>query len=263
MVWLSRLGDWRTAFVVTGAAGLVLAAVWGLVYRPPARHPWLGAAEREYLEAEGVLRRDGGRPPAVRWRELLGLRAVWLLLAAKMLTDSVWYFYLFWFAKYLQAERGYTLGDVAWTGVVFLAADAGCLLGGFLSGRLVRRGRTPPRARLAAMTGAAAVLSLNALMPALGGQVAPLVLASLLACAIMVWLTNSVTLVVDLMPAAAVGSAQGLIGAGGALGGALTQGLVAWLVTRHGYASVFYLMCVLHPAALLLLRWRLFPPETR
>jgi ACS family hexuronate transporter-like MFS transporter len=253
VVGLTKLGDWRTAFVVTGMFGLVLAAVWWVVYRPPARHPWLGPDEREYLEAEGVLRR-GGPPPAVRWRSLLGLRSVWLLLAAKMLTDSVWYFYLFWFAKYLQAERGYTLENVAWTGVVFLAADAGCLLGGLASGWLVRRGLTPPRARLGAMSLAAGVLTLNALMPAVGGMVAPLLLACLIACAIMVWMTNSVTLVIDLLPPGSVGSAQGLIGAGGSLGGALTQGLIAYLVTEYSYDHVFYLLCSLHPAALLLLR---------
>ena len=107
------------------------------------------------------------------------------------------------------------------------------------------------------MTLAAGVLTLNALMPALGGTVAPVALASLLACAIMVWMTNSVTLVIDLLPAGSVGSAQGLIGAGGAFGGFLTQGLIAYLVTRHSYDLVFYLLCVLHPAALLLLRWGL------
>ena len=102
----------------------------------------------------------GKADPAAGWGAVFRSRPVWVLLAAKALTDSVWYFYLFWFAKYLQAERGFGLNDIAWTGVVFLAADAGCLLGGWLSGRLIRRGRDPVRARLTVMAGAAAVLAL-------------------------------------------------------------------------------------------------------
>ena len=44
--------DWRAAFWVTAAIGLVALVAWLLVAREtPARHPWTGDAERRYIEA--------------------------------------------------------------------------------------------------------------------------------------------------------------------------------------------------------------------
>src|SRR5690606_16236769 len=102
--FLALAYGWRAAFAITGAAGLVLAVVWSVTYRRPGEHPWLTAGERRLLEAEGVLGRPeaAGRP--FGYRELFSQRAVWAILVARMVTDPVWYFYLFWFPKYLQEE---------------------------------------------------------------------------------------------------------------------------------------------------------------
>ena len=112
-----KLGDWRTAFVVTGVFGLVLAAVWWS-YMPAGLAPvgraglsgstWRPRALSVALPSNRPSRGGG------RW----GCGGVVAVLAAKMLTDSVLALDPFWFAKYLQAERGFTLGDLAWT-VVF------------------------------------------------------------------------------------------------------------------------------------------------
>jgi ACS family hexuronate transporter-like MFS transporter len=58
-------------------------------------------------------------------------REVWLLMLVRLVTDPVWYFYLFWFPKYLSDTRHLMLrqlGSVAW--VVYLAADLGSVSGG-------------------------------------------------------------------------------------------------------------------------------------
>jgi ACS family hexuronate transporter-like MFS transporter len=144
---------WRMAFVVTGAAGFLLAAVWLLIYRKPAEHRRLGEAERKWLAAEGVFIKSA-TPGKLRWMELARLKPMWIVLLARMLTDPLWYFYLFWFPKYLQDARGFTLADVGQTvWMVFVAADLGSVLGGWLSGRFVRAGVEPVNARLKVMTG--------------------------------------------------------------------------------------------------------------
>jgi ACS family hexuronate transporter-like MFS transporter len=249
VAFISLRWGWRMAFVVTGAAGLLLAAVWLLVYRKPAAA--LRPGERERLAAGD----DFGEPAAARklsWRELARLKPMWVILLARMLTDPLWYFYLFWFPKYLQDARGFTLADVGRTvWMVFVAADLGSMLGGWLSGRFARAGVGPVNARLKVMTGAAALLTMSFALPLAPGRAWPLALASLFAFAHMAWLTCATTLSVDIFPASIIGSAHGAIGAGSSLGGLLSTVVVGWLVTEYSYQPVFLLMSFLHPLALL------------
>jgi ACS family hexuronate transporter-like MFS transporter len=258
VAFLALRFGWRMAFVITGAAGLLLAAVWVMLYRRPAEHPLLGARERGLLEEAGVLnlRLAAQAPPKLR--ELFRFKPMWLMMAVRMATDPVWYFYLFWFAKYLQEKRGFTLLEIGqWLWVIFIAADAGCLLSGWLSGRLIRRGSSPVRARLMVMAGAAAAMAASAALPLTSGKLWPLVLASLFCFAALTWITMCVTLPIDIFPSSAVGSVHGVIGTGGSLGGAFSAGLIGWAVTQFSYDAVFTTMSFLHPLAWLLAAWLL------
>jgi MFS transporter, ACS family, hexuronate transporter len=244
---------WRMAFVVTGAAGFLLAACWALIYRRPAEHPRLGESERAYLIKEGVFERPA-TGQKLSWLELARLKPMWVVLGARMLTDPLWYFYLFWFPKYLQDDRGFTLADVGRTvWVVFVAADLGSLLGGWLSGRLMRNGVEAINARLKVMTGSAVLLTLSFALPLSAGRVWPLALASLFAFAHMAWLTCATTFSADIFPPSVIGSAHGAIGAGSSFGGVLSTAVVGWLVTDFSYRPVFLVMSFLHPLALILL----------
>lgn len=252
---------WRAAFVVTGAAGLVCALAWWLLYRDPAAHPLLGEREAEHLKRHGLMDAAQAARKPVALRTLFGWRAVWVIVAARMLTDPVWYFYLVWFAKYLQAVRAFTLAEVGATlWVVFVAADVGCLLSGFLAARQIRRGRAPVVARLRVMTGAAGVLALGFLVPLSPTGAWALAAASCAACATLVFLTSAVALPLDLFPPSSLGSVQGVIGTGGSVGGVISTGLVASAVTHLSYDHAFVAMCALHPLAIVLL-WLFLPRE--
>lgn len=245
---------WRASFFATGILGLIVAALWFIIYRRPSEHPWLGAKERQYLAEQGVLEEKKGGQAAIRFRELLKLKAAWLVMLVRMITDPLWYFYLLWFAKYMQDERGFTLADVGSTlWIVFVTADIGCLLGGWLPGYFIRRGNSPIHARLKVMGGAATVLAFSAVVPWVPGRIFPLLLASLFTCAALAWITNCVTLPIDVFPASAVGSVQGLIGTGGSLGGAISTGIIGYLVTHFSYTPVFTMMSFLHPLAFLMI----------
>ncbi|MDX2030499.1 MAG: MFS transporter [Blastocatellia bacterium] len=249
---------WRMSFFATGALGLLLAVLWVWIYRRPGAHPNLSDAERAYLTAEGVLDEKRDAPRRLPWRELAGIRPMWLVLVARMITDPVWYFYLFWFPKYLQDARGFTLREVGGTlWIVFVAADLGSLLGGWLSGWFQRRGMSPIPARLRVMSGAAIFLLLSGAMPFMPGKAWPIALASLLAFAHMGWMTCITTFSVDIFPSSIIGSAHGAIGAGSAFGGLVSTAIVGWLVTHFSYGPTFFIMSVLHPAVILGLCFRL------
>jgi len=76
---------------------------------------------------------------------LFGRSEVWLLIFGRMLTDPVWYFFCFWFAKYLYDTRGLSQASLSVTWVIFLAADIGSLGGGWFSGQLIKRRSRQPR----------------------------------------------------------------------------------------------------------------------
>ncbi len=242
MPLLARLATdygWRMAFVLTGAMGLLPAAVWYWLYGA-GPSPQASAPERR----------------AAPWRELLQQPTLWRLMVARMLTDPLWYFYLFWFPKFLQEARGFTLlevGATAW--VVYVAADLGSLAGGWLSGRLIAGGLEPGRARLLVMAGAAALLSLNFLLPMMPGRRGVLAMASLFCFCEMVWMTNCVVLQIDWFPSAYVGSVAGTIGAGGSLGGFFSTAVVGYLVTTYSYEVTFRWLSTLHPTAIIVLGW--------
>ena len=56
--------------------------------------------------------------------QLLGRRKVWALVGPRMLSDPVWYFYLFWLPDHLQLARGMTLGEIGIYGWLPFFANA-------------------------------------------------------------------------------------------------------------------------------------------
>jgi ACS family hexuronate transporter-like MFS transporter len=95
--------NWRWAFFVTGALGLVWAVLWWRNYDLPQRHSRITAEERAYLAEQLPATAAAVRIP---WLRLLTIRQVWGLLASKFFSDAAWYFFLFWLPKYLADVRG-------------------------------------------------------------------------------------------------------------------------------------------------------------
>jgi ACS family hexuronate transporter-like MFS transporter len=236
---------WRWAFFLTGAAGFAWAAAWLLFYQPPARNRWLTDAERAHLQAQlSPLRAD---TPRIRWIDLFRYRQVWGLMIAKLLTDSVWFFLIFWLPKYLADARGFDtkrIGAYAW--IPFLFAGLGSFLGGTLGTVLIAAGASVDRARKTALALAAAIMPAAVLVVP-----APVAFAIVFysAClfAHQFWSANVQTLAADLFPSRVVGSVEGLLGSAGALGAAGFSALVgAWVGAGRGYAAPFVVSGFLH-----------------
>lgn len=243
IAWLAYAYGWRAAFVATGALGFVWIAGWWTIHRwlPPVE-----AAPDAGAVAEG---RRG-------WLRLLRQRPVWGLALARMITDPVWYFYLFWFPKYMIDDRSMTLlqmAQVAW--IVYLAADFGSLVGGYASGRLVRRGFSPVSSRLWLMGCAALLAPAGAVIAGDPSISMTFVIAALVACAHLMFMTNLTTLAVDIFPQRHVATIFGIIAAGSGLGGMLSTRLVGEFASARDYGTVFLVMAALHPLGWLLAWW--------
>jgi ACS family hexuronate transporter-like MFS transporter len=253
IAWLALSYSWRGAFVITGVLGLLWVVPWVWLYRPPSVHPRLTDAERAIVPV--VLAKSNTAPGAewALWRTLITQRDTWLLLGSRVLTDPVWYFYLFWFPKYLTDARGLSLievGRIAW--VVYLAADVGALLGGWLSGRLIDRGHAPIAARKMVLRFAAITILVGPLVAFAPSIPLVLVCAAGVALSQLAWQVTIGALIVDRYPPASVATAFGIVAAGSGFGGMVSTGVVGYLVTHYSYVPVFVGMAALHPLALAL-----------
>lgn len=244
---------WKSIFFIDGLAGIVWLPFWFLAFPRTTRKK---ADSGNTQQLPSTL---SSRATLVA---VLASGNTWRLLIARGMTDSVWYFYLFWFPKYLLEARHLPLVQVARIGwIVYLFAGAGTILGGLLSGWLIRRGVAPTLAYRRSMTLCAVLIPLSPLAGIAPSAVISVAVASVIALAHMAWLITLSSTVIALYPDAQLGKAFGLIAAGSAVGGMLSTEVVAFVVMRYGYTPLFFLMMFLHPLALVLL-WTAFRQRT-
>jgi ACS family hexuronate transporter-like MFS transporter len=262
---VGHFGGWRPAFVITGLLGFAWLAVWRASYHPPETHPRLGAAERAMILADRAQEQaedraaqgpaeagDAGAGSPPRWSELLRLRQTWGVIAARGLTDPVWFMIADWFAIYL-ASRGYSLEQtVAGYWVPFLGSGLGNLAGGSFSGWLIERGWPVGRARRLVI--AAGSLGVFALVPAAFAAS----YAFLLACfavatfsyAAMSTMANS--LPADLFQSRTVATVAGMAGTAAGTGTILATYATGVIADRFSFTPILVVASFVPFAAALL-----------
>jgi ACS family hexuronate transporter-like MFS transporter len=227
---------WQAAFLFTGLLSATWLVVWLKWYRTPDQQPRLGAAEL-------ALIRSDPPEPSVRlpWRRLLRHRQTWAFVAAKFMTDPIWWFFLFWLPKFLHAKYGLSLLELGPPLIaIFVMADIGSIAGGWLAGRLIHRGWRVNTARKGAM----AVCAL-AVVPIVFAAYAEhlwvaVLLIGLATAGHQGWSANVLTLPSDLFPRPAVASVVGIGGFAGAVSGMMIATFIGFLLQATGsYVSVF------------------------
>jgi ACS family hexuronate transporter-like MFS transporter len=235
--WMG-LSSWRWVFFITGAIGIVWAVAWWWSYRTPSVSVDEGAEQA----ADEVA-------PSLRM--LLGKREVAGVVGAKFLSDAAWYFYIFWLPKYLFEAHAFDLKSAASIGwIPYAASGVGSLAGGYLSSRLLKRGRSVNAARKIAMGISVAFMPFVMLVPFAASVGLVIFLFSLAFFGQQSWSTLVMTLPTDLVPRAALGKLAGLIGLGGAFGGVAMGQAAGWMLDAgHGYTPVLTVAASLHVIA--------------
>ena len=246
VAWAILAYNWRAAFVITGALGLVWVALWLLFYDAPSTHRRLSEEERAYIAAgqEAHLQADGRRPSI---GAILAQRNFWGIALPRVLADPTWGTLTNWLPLYLMTVRHFDLKQIALFGwLPFLAADLGCMAGGTISIALQRFGGVGLiNARRAAFTiGACTMMTVGFA----GFVKSPYVAIALLSVAGFAHQTLSVTVITmasDLFKRSEVATVAGMAGTFGNLGLLLFNLLIGALVTTIGYAPFFVCLGVL------------------
>lgn len=140
VLWIYFRWGWRPAVVVPGMLGFIWLFIWRKFYFSPEQHPRISAAELNMLQSEQLSFESTSVREKIRWRDLLRLPQTWGAIAARALTDPIWYFITDWFPIYLVAKGFDLRGSLIAIWIPFIAADFGNFAGGTVSGYLVRRG---------------------------------------------------------------------------------------------------------------------------
>ena len=224
---------WRAVFFLAGGIGFLWTLWWALSYRSNPESP------SRAITSDLV--------PSLPFRKIIGLRSVQMLVFAKFMSDSAWFFLLFWLPKYLYDARGFDVKQVsyfAW--IPYAASGAGSFLGGWASSQLLRSGRSLDFSRKL-------VLGINAVMMtavilvthvSVGYAIG---LFSIAFFAQQSWSGIVMTIPADIFPLSSVGTVAGLVGFGGSIGGAIFGLIAGWLL-GHGfsYGVLFAAVGVFH-----------------
>ena len=249
--WMTVKYGWQSTFIATGALGALWIIPWLLMYRPPDKHPKVSPGELALIRSD---------PPdaetRVPWLHLFPHRQMWAFAIGKFLTDPIWWFLLFWLPKFLNTQYGLTLTQLGWPLVIiYNAATVGSIGGGWLAARLIKSGWTVNWARKTTML----VCALGMVPIVFAAHAANLKVAvaliSLAVASHQGWSANLFTLASDMFPRRAVGSAVGIGGFLGAIGGMLIATVTGFVLEiTHSYFSVFVIAGSAYLVALLFIQ---------
>lgn len=215
--WLLGAYGWQEAFLITGALGFVWLVLWWIFYEVPSRQKRLSAEEYDFIHAdnESGLQEAGG---TVKWSRLLRIRQTWVFIVGKVLTDPIWWFFLFWLPSYFATTFNLDLTKPSLPlAVVYTATTFGSIGGGYLSSYLIGKGWPVLKARKTTLfTVALVVLPIILARYATDIWVAVAII-SIAAAAHQAWSTNIFTIVSDIVPKKAVSSVVGIGGMSGSI----------------------------------------------
>jgi len=239
---------WRASFVVVGIATLLWLPAWWLLYSHPRSSKRVNAAELALIESDPV---DASlRMPLLA---VLRMRQTWAYALGKFLIDPIWWMFLFWLPDFLSRSRGLDLRSFGLPIVaIYLASDVGSVAGGWLSSRLLKRGRSLASARKTAML----VCALCALPVMFAAKVSGLwqavAIISLAAAAHQGFSANLYTFPGDVFPRSAVATVIGIGGMLGGVGGMLFAQYVGSVLQSVGtYTPIFVVAGCVYLIALL------------
>jgi ACS family hexuronate transporter-like MFS transporter len=244
VVWALLHGQWQWAFLIVGGLGLAWSAVWLLLYRHPRDQKLLSDGERDFILSGQEAKHSQAGTARRRWPQMLASRDFWAIGIPRILSEPAWQTFNAWIPLYMMTERHMNLKEVAlFAWMPFLAADIGCVLGGYLSPFFHRRFKVSlfTSRKMVFVVGALSMIG-----PACVGLVAsPYMAIALLCIGGFAHQTLSGALYAitsDMFGKNEVATATGMGGMAGYLGAAAFTALFGVLVTQVGYSPLFVVL---------------------
>jgi len=137
---------WRETFVWIGALGLLWIILWWRFYKIPEKAKNLSPEELQYIKSDqdGTTQEQSKVPLS----ELLKYKVTWSFAVGKILTDPIWYFFMFWLPAYFADvfKMDVTKPSIPLI-IIYSGTTIGSIGGGYLSSLLIKKGWAIGKAR--------------------------------------------------------------------------------------------------------------------
>jgi len=235
-----ELMNWRIPFLITGVLSSIWVFMWIKTYKKPEKHPKLSKEELEYIQSDSEEENIEKLP----WSKVFFKRQTWAFASAKI-TDAVWWFYLFWGAIFLSENFGVKIKEMGLPFlVIYLIADGGSILGGWLSGVFMRKGWSVNKARKMTLLICAIIILPVAFVAFTDSKWVAVLLISLGAAGHQAWSANIFTLASDVFPKKATASVVGIGGMVGAVAGLLSTFALGAVLDQANNTGFFWAFLV-------------------
>lgn len=234
---LARAMGWEWAFIIIGVLGYVWMGLWMWLYEKPAKSKHVNNAELTYInqdedEAEIEAEKNGEEveEKTIGFLKCFTFRQTWSFITGKLLTDGVWWFFLFWAPAYFSDQYGYSSDSGMGIALIFTLYAIVTVLsigGGYLPTYFVdKKGMNPYIGRMRAML-------IFACFPLLGlvaqpmGELSPwwpAIIIGLLGAGHQAWSANLYSTIGDMFPKSTVATITGI--------GAMAGGIGSFLINK-------------------------------
>jgi ACS family hexuronate transporter-like MFS transporter len=222
---------WQWAFIITGLLGFVWLIFWFILYEVPKKQKRLSAEELVYIQSDKDEIHDvTDTSPKLSWWQLMGYKQTWAFAIGKLLTDPIWWFYLFWLPDFFESVYKIKLTAASWpVAAVYVISTIGSVGGGWLPMYLIQKKGWPVfKARKTSML-IYAFCVFPIIFALILGKIdmwLAVVVIGIAAAAHQAWSANIFTTVSDMFPKNSTASVTGIGGMFGGLGGILLSLLV-------------------------------------
>ncbi len=218
---LAKNMGWEMAFIIIGAIGFIWAGAWLFLYSAPAQSRFVNGAELAYIEsdkeesAEKSETKTATEEAKFSILDCFKYRQTWAFIVGKLMTDGVWWFFLFWAPAYFSE-----LGHPSSSGmgqllifILYLIVTVVSIFGGYLPKLFVERmGMHPYTGRMRAML-IFAFLPVFAMFaqPLAGTSVWwPCIIIGLAGAGHQAWSANLYSTIGDMFPKSAIATITGI-----------------------------------------------------
>ncbi len=232
--------NWRIAFLWTLPISLVWIVLWAFNYKKPEQHKRVSKEELAYINSDSD---PEGKSERIPWKAILPHRGAWAIAIGKFMADPIWWFFLFWGAKFLNEKFDVNLKEIGlpFFTIYIVSWGMGIILGAF-SSRLLKSGFGINRGRKLGMLACGICAIPVVFVPYTDSLWLAISLSALALGGHCGWSANIFSLMSDIFPKKATASVAGFGGFCGAVGGAIAAfgiGKILQNIGTEGYAIPF------------------------
>ena len=238
--YFKRIGwgnGWEMSFIIIGGLGLLWLGLWMMAYKRPEENPRVNAAELAYIHIDDTQEQDENAASAeasaptataesdnqIPFLRFFTFPQTWGIILSKLLTDGVWWFFLFWTPAYISDVYGLSSDNPTAMLLLFVlyAITLLSIFGGKLPTLIMNKTACNAYDAHLKSLFCVALLPLLALLAQPLGAYSywfPIVIIGLAGAAHQSWSANLYSVAGDLFPRKAIGTVTGINGLAGGIG---------------------------------------------